>query len=258
MGTRRVRLIHWDGPEGRERKHRLAALGFEVDFDDVDELRARRLLRTNFPDAYVIDLSRLPSHGREIAMGLRARKDTRPIPIVFVDGDPDKVAKVKAVLPDATYTTWGRLKTALPKAIAQPLATPVVPPSSIFSGKPTVEKLGVKPAMRVCLLGAPKGFASTLAPLPPRVTFTARPDAKCELFVAFVRSRRELAAQLVAAGQVIDRETLWIIWPKKASGIKSDVDANVARALGLAGGWVDYKVCSVDDTWSGYAFKRRR
>jgi hypothetical protein len=254
----RLRLIHWNGPEGRERKHRLTDLGHQVDFDDLEVVQNRRALRTTLPDAYVIDLSRLPAQGREIAMSLRTRKDTRPIPIVFVGGDPQKVAQVKAVLPDAAYTTWGRIRTTLPQAMVRRPASPVVPPSSIFSGKPTVQKLGVKAGMRVCLLGAPKGFARTLTPLPARVTFTARPDAGCGLVLAFVRSRRELAAQFAAAGRVIDRQTLWIIWPKKASGIKSDVDANVVRAIGLAGGWVDYKVCSVDETWSGYAFTRRR
>lgn len=251
-------MIHWNGPEGRERKHRLTALGHDVDFDDLDTPQKRRALRANLPEAFVIDLSRLPSQGREVAMSLRSRKDTRSIPIVFVDGDPQKVGQVKAILPDATYTTWGRVKTALPRALARPLARPVVPPSAIYSGKPTVQKLGVKAEMRVCVLGAPEGFARTLTPLPPRVTFTARPDSDCGLFLVFVRSRRELAAQLVAAGRVINRQSIWIIWPKKASGIKSDVDANVVREIGLAGGWVDYKVCSVDDTWSGYAFTRRK
>jgi hypothetical protein len=56
----------------------------------------------------------------------------------------------------------------------------------------------------------------------------------------------------------VARQPVWIIWPKRASGIKTDVDANVVRNTGLAAGWVDYKVCSVDDTWSAYAFKRRK
>jgi hypothetical protein len=51
---------------------------------------------------------------------------------------------------------------------------------------------------------------------------------------------------------------LWLLWPKKASGVRSDLDGNVVRETGLAAGLVDYKVCSVDATWSGLAFKRRR
>ena len=254
----RLRLIHWNGPEGRERKLRLASLGHHAEFDDLESPSARRALRVNPPEAYVIDLSRLPSHGREVAMALRTYKDTRHIPIVFVDGDPEKVAKLKTLLPDATYTSWGRLNTALAKAMARPLSAPIVPPSSIYSGKPAVEKLGIKPGMRVCILGAPKGFTEALVPVPAGTTFTARSSAECGLFLVVVRSRRELAAQLATVARDVVRQSVWIIWPKKASGIKSDVDANIVRATGIAAGWVDYKVCSVDDTWSGYALKRRR
>lgn len=254
----RVRLIHWNGPEGRERRLRLAGLGHQVEFDDLEAGPLLRSVRASPPDACVIDLSRLPSHGREIAMALRTYKDTRQIPIVFADGDPEKVARLKAILPDARYTTWGRMKTALARAVANPPARPVVPPSSIYSGKPTVEKLGLKPGMRVCLLGAPKGFSAALAPRPAGTILTARPAADCGLFLAFVRSRAELHARLVALGRVVDRQPVWIIWPKKASGFKTDVDGNLVRNTGMAAGWVDYKVCSVDGTWSGLAFKRRR
>ena len=165
----RVRLIHWNGPEGRQRKQQLAALGHEVEFDDLAQPRSEASLAVNPPDAYLIDLSRLPSHGREVAMALRTYKATRHVPIVFVDGEPEKVQKVKAVLPDAAFTTWGRVKTSLPKAVSRRVTTPVVPPSIIYSGKPTVEKLGVKVGMRVCVLGAPPGFLDTLGDCRPRL-----------------------------------------------------------------------------------------
>ena len=253
-----VRLIHWNGPEGRERKLRLTSLGYHVEFDDWDGPGLSRLLRSSAAEAFVIDLTRLPSHGREVAMWLRSNKSTRHIPIVFVDGDPEKVARVKQLLPDATYTSWGRLKTALSKALAMPVAHPVVPPSSIYSGKPAVEKLGVKEGMRVCLINAPNGFADALKPLPPGVRFSATISADTELLVAFVRSSRELSARLASIGQDIRRQTVWFAWPKKASGIKSDLDGNAVRQAGLASGWVDFKVCAIDDTWSGLAFKRRK
>ena len=254
----RVRLIHWDGPLGRERKQQLASLGHQVEFDDLEQLAQRRALRSNPPDAYVIDLSRLPSHGREVAMALRTYKDTRHVPIVFVDGEPEKVQKVKAVLPDATFTTWGRLKTSLPKAVARRPAAPIVPPSSIYSGKPTVEKLGVKNGMRVCVLGAPPGFLEALGRLPPKTSFTAKPSPECELFLVVVRSQHELAAQFVAVSRHVDRQTVWVIWPKKGSRVRSEVNANDVRAIGIAAGWVDFKVCSVSDVFSGYAFKRKK
>jgi hypothetical protein len=253
----RIRLIHWNGPEGRERKQRLVSLGHQAEFDDDEWPALGRKIRASLPDVYLIDLSRLPSHGREAALSLRGRKDTRQTPIVFVDGDPEKVARLKAILPDATYTTWGRLKTAIPKAIARSPSTPVIPPPSIYAGRPTVEKLGVKAGMRVALLGAPPGFADSLQDLPARVSFTAKPSPACDLFLVFVRGRRELDAQLAAVGRVAAKQTAWFAWPKKASRVATDLDGNVVRETGLGAGFVDFKVCSIDDTWSGLAFKQR-
>lgn len=253
-----VRLIHWDEDEGLERRKQLEALGFDVDLDFGDGLAfLMRAIKAGSPDAIVIDLSRLPSHGREVGRSLRGSKTTRHLPLVFVDGAPEKVAVTQALLPDATYTTWARLKTALPRAIATPVKDPVVP-GDLMSGRPTVAKLGVKPGTRVAVLGSPKGFVATLKPLPAKVTFTARGEPSADLFLCFVRSARELNAHLIALREAIERQTLWMIWPKKASGVKSDLDGNVVRETGLAAGWVDFKVCSVDDTWSGLAFKRRR
>jgi hypothetical protein len=254
----RVRLVHWSGPEGRERKLRLAGHGFEVQFDDLEPPQLLRALRATLPDAYVIDLSRSPSSGRQIGMMLRTYKDTRHIPLVFVDGDREKVAAIKTILPDAAYTTWGRIKTALTKAIARPPAAPVVPPSSIYTGKPAVEKLGVKPGWRVAVTGAPPGMADTLSPLPAKAALTAKLSAECHLFLVFVRSTRELHTQLTSVARHVTTQTLWVMWPKGASKIKTDVNGTVVRETGLAGGWVDYKICSVDDTWSGLAFKRRQ
>jgi hypothetical protein len=190
-------------------------------------------------------------------MALRTYKDTRQTPLIFVDGDPEKVARIKTVLPDATYTTWGRLKTALPRALTRKIAAPVVPPSSIYSGKPVVEKLGVKSGMRVAVLGGPGGFVESLSDVPPDVIFSAKAQAGADLFLVFVRSRRELETQLVAVARVTIGQTAWFAWPKQASGLKTDLNGNIVRESGLATGWVDFKICSIDDTWSGLAFKRR-
>lgn len=252
-----VRLIHWDEDEGLERQQQLEALGFETAFDFGDGIFQGRALRASPPDAVVIDLTRVPSHGREIARSLRGAKATRHLPLVFVEGEVDKVKATKALLPDATYTTYAKARAAIEKAIARPVKNPVNP-GDIMSAKPAVAKLGVKPGFKVALLASPKGFADRLKPLPAKVGFTARPEPKVDLFLAFARSARELHAHLLAIQGVADRQTLWLLWPKKASGVKSDLDGNVVRTTGLAAGWVDYKVCSVDDTWSGLAFKRRK
>ncbi len=251
-----VRLIHWNDDEGFERQRQLEALGFSTGFDAGGLTPVLRAIRASAPDAIVIDLSRMPSHGREVARVLRSAKTTRYIPLVFVDGEKEKVALTKALLPDACYTTWGRIKTALPKAIANPVKTPVAP-IDVMSAKPASAKLGVKAGNKVCVISAPKGFVEGLKPLPAKVTFTARADSSSDLFLCFVRSARELQSHVLMLRDAIDRQTLWLIWPKKASGVKSDLDGNVVRLTGLSAGWVDFKVCAVDATWSGLAFKRR-
>lgn len=252
-----VRLVHWNEDEGLERRKQLEAFGFEAAFDFGDTLTpVLRELRASPPDAVVIDLTRLPYHGREVARALRGAKATRQLPLVFVGGDPEKVKTTRALLPDATYTTWGRARTAIAKAIAKPVKNPINP-GDLMSGRPVVAKIGVKPGFKIALMASPKGFADTLKPLPAKVTFTARPDAKVDLFLCFARSAHELQAHLFSVGGVAESQTLWLFWPKKASGVKTDLDGNVVRNSGLAAGWVDYKVCSVDDTWSGLAFKRR-
>jgi len=252
-----IRLIHFDEELGLERQEQLEALGFQTVFDFGDSLFAARQIKASPPDAVVIDLSRIPSHGREVAHSVRATKATRHLPIVFVDGEPEKVEKTRLFIPDATFTTWGRIKTALAKAIARPVKNPVIPDHNAW-GKPTVAKLGVKPGFKVALVGSPKGFADTLKPWPSGVKLTARPEQDADIYICFARSSPELQAHLLSVRDTASRPTLWLAWPKKASGVKSELDGNMVRETGLRAGWVDFKVCALDSTWSGLAFKRRK
>jgi CheY-like chemotaxis protein len=251
----RVRLIHWSEGEGRERQLRLASLGYEVEFEAAEGTALFRSIRARPPDAIVIDLTRLPSHGREAGVALRTYKDTRHVPLIFVDGEPGKVDRIRTLLPDATYTSWGRIKTALPKAAARKPTPPVVPASHL-SDKPAALKLGFKPGMKVALLGAPPKFTTSLAGVPENVTFSARPDGAA-LLLCFVRTRAELATRLGSLPSTLGDRSVWFAWPKKASGITSDLNDNVVRDASLAAGLVDYKVCSIDATWSGALFRRR-
>src|SRR5687767_15875933 len=192
-----VRLVHWNESEGLERQKQLQALGFEVAYDFGDSLFVSRQIKAGPPDAVVIDLSRLPSSGREVAHSVRATKATRHLPIVFVDGEPEKVEKTRQFIPDATFTTWGRIKTALAKAIARPVKNPVVPDHNAW-GKPTVAKLGVKPGFKVALVGSPKGFSETLQPFPAKVKLTARAEPDADIYICFAKSSAELQAHLLA------------------------------------------------------------
>ena len=252
-----VRLAHWNEDEGLERQKQLEALGFDVVFDAGDSLFVARQIKASPPDAVVIDLSRRPSAGREVAHSVRGTKATRHLPIVFVDGEPEKVKKTREFIPDATFTTWGRIKTALPKAIASPPENPVVPDHNNW-GKPTVAKLGVKPGCKVALVSSPKGFADALKPWPANVKLTARPEKDADIYICFAKSSPELQAHLLSVRDTARHQTLWLAWPKKASGLKTELDGNIVRESGLRAGWVDFKVCALDATWSGLAFKRRK
>jgi CheY-like chemotaxis protein len=164
----RVQLIHWNADETKERAARLEAAGFEVDFNVPAGMELLRKVKGDPPLAVVIDLTRLPMQGRDIALAIRHYKTTRHVPIVFVDGEPEKVSRVKEKLPDATYTTWGQIKSALKHAIAHPPQEPVVPKSLLdgYSGQPLLKKLGIKSNVIVALVEAPANFKKTLGVLP--------------------------------------------------------------------------------------------
>jgi hypothetical protein len=254
----RVHLVHWDPVDGQARAAAVTALGHTVSYlPGVTGTPLMRALRAGEAEAFLIDLGRRPSHGREVAMALRSSLATRHRPIVFVGGEPDVVARLKALLPDATFAPWGRVKAALARARKHQPAAPVVPPDTVYAGRSLSQKLGIATSEVVAVVGAPPGFAALLAPLPDGARLTASPGASAMRFVWFVRSRRELDAALGRLGGLLTTQTAWLAWPKAASGMKTDLNGNVVREAGLAAGLVDFKVCSIDDTWSGLAFKRR-
>lgn len=255
----RIRLIHWNPAEAAERAARLPADRFEVDHAPLDTA-GLRALRADPPDALLIDLGRLPSHGRDVGVAMRQTRATRGIPLVFVDGDPAKVERVRQLLPDAVYTDWPRIELALRNAIANPPSPPVVPESGLagYSGTPLPHKLGIKPGYAVALPGVPDDFETTLGELPENVVLRRRVQGRCDLIVWFVGSRRELRRRVQRYGARAGPGGLWICWPKKASGVKSDLSERVVRETGLANGLVDYKIAAIDQTWSGLRFTRRK
>ena len=122
-----------------------------------------------------------------------------------------------------------------------------------YSGTPLVRKLGIKPAAQLGLIGAPDGFDATLGELPPGVR-VRRTVARgtFDVLVAFHTRRTDLERRLPAlAGALDPAGGLWIAWPKRASGVSTDLTEDVVRTLGLAAGLVDHKVCAVDAVWSG-------
>ena len=255
----RLHLVHWDPHEGRRHQRALEALGHEVTYLAGETGPALgRALKSGAAELVVFDLSRRPSAAREIAMALRSRKTTRHTPLLFVNGEADKVAALRTLLPDAAYSTWARIKTAIPSAIRKAPAAPFVPPDALYSGRTLAQKLGVAAGERVAVVGAPPDFAATLGALPPKATLTAAYKPDVNRVVWFLRTQAELRLALARLSDTLGAQVAWLAWPKKASGVRTDLDGNVVREAGLAVGLVDFKICSVDATWSGLAFKRRK
>jgi hypothetical protein len=148
----------------------------------------------------------------------------------------------------------------LPMAIARPPRDPVVPGSVFdgYAGKALPDKLGIKANSVLALINAPQGFDRTLGDLPEGVVTLENTDAASDLAIWFVRSRRELEERIPQMVARTDGGLLWIAWPKKASGVASDLSQQGVRETGLAADLVDYKVCSIDETWSGLLFTRRK
>ncbi len=218
-----------------------------------------RAVAADPPQIFVIDLSRRPSDGLAVGVALRQRPATRSIPIVFADGDPEKVARTRRLLPDATYADWSKIRRALARALRTQPETPVVPGTmDAYSGAPLPRKLGIRPGSVVALLGAPAGFMRTLGTLPEDVRVQSRWRG-AGVIVVFTKSRADLDRRLPALARgLTDGGRLWITWPKQASGVATDVSERIVRAAGLRKGLVDYKICAIDDVWSGLCFTRRR
>jgi len=130
--------------------------------------------------------------------------------------------------------------------------------ASGYSGTPLVRKLGIKPSARLGLIGAPEGFAATLGPLPEGVRVRSRARGPLDVVVAFHVRRAELERRLPGLrGSLHPAGGLWIAWPKRASGVDTDLGESIVRELGVAAGLVDNKVCAIDEVWSGLRFVYR-
>jgi CheY-like chemotaxis protein len=256
----RIVLIHWRPEEGAERAGLLRRAGHEVDLRTPEGTAALRALADDPPDAFVIDLERTPSHGRDLALWLRQRKATRRVPIVFAGGEPAKVARLRELMPDAGYAPWRRIRGELTRALRRPPAEPVVKNVLAgYSGTPLPRKLGIKAGTRVALLGAPAGFEEQLVPLPEEVRLRRDARGRPDRILLFVESRADLARRFPAAARALAvGGGLWIAWPKKASGVSTDLTQDHVRRFGLDRQFVDYKICAIDDVWSGLQFARRR
>jgi len=127
-----------------------------------------------------------------------------------------------------------------------------------YSSTPLAKKLGIKEGSRIALVNAPKGFNSELGELPDKVEFVKRPTKALDIVLFFVLSERALARDFAKlAEKLATNGMIWIAWPKKSSGVTTDLSFEPVQRIGLDAGLVDVKICAIDETWSGLKFVYR-
>ena len=244
----RVLVIHRDPLEATAWAARLRALGFDAAPYLSLGAKGFRGIRQDPPHAILIDLTRLPSYGKAMGVLLRERKSLGAIPLVFVEGDPGKAAQVRAILPDAVYTTFAKAPAAIRKAIRQ-APREALPPRD--PGTPLLSKLGIAADSCVAMLHSPEGFQ--LPGVIPR-----KQVGEADVVLVFCRTAVALGLQLPALAAMMRKgRRVWVLWPKKASAVESDLTMPRIRQMAAAFGLVDYKVCAVDATWSAMTLGKR-
>ena len=254
----RVRIVHWKASQAAALVEACRACGFEVEYEDLKFADLAKAIRVRPPDALAIDLTCLPSHGREAATYLRRTKYARHIPLVFVDGPAEKVAVVRRQLPDATFTTLKRICTSIRQACARGVpADPVLPPGAMerYGSRTLAQKLGIKEGSTVGVMDAPRDYAAALGPLPEGVEIAEDPVAAQAITLWYVRDSREYQAGLRGMQEIAGRTKLWVVWRKGVNGGLTD---RSVREAAIEVGLVDYKICAVNDQWSAIAFARRK
>ena len=168
----RIRYINWNAAEADEYLEKLRAQGFDAEYDERPASRELAEWRRTPPDLFVIDLTRLPSHGRELAVAIRNSKNLRSVPLVFVDGEPEKVERVKQVLPDALFVSTAKLIPALRRALREGPVKETVRPATMmdrYGSRSVAQKVGIEPQSVVALREAPGGVEKMFVGFPAGV-----------------------------------------------------------------------------------------
>jgi Protein of unknown function (DUF3052) len=127
-----------------------------------------------------------------------------------------------------------------------------------YSGTPLPKKLGIKPGFRVCLIDAPSEVRAELKAELGDCVNASDGKATLDFAMVFTKSKADLAKDFKRIGKLLaPAGMLWVSWPKKSSGVVTDLNEHIVRETGLDAGLVDVKVCAVTDVWSGLKFVRR-
>jgi len=255
----RLRVIHWDAEEARTLVELCRRAGYHIDYDSGGgPVVVKATRNAPVPDAIVIDLTRLASHGREVGVALRNYKGLRATPIVFVDGEEMKVEKTRERVPDVYFCSRGQLLRTLKKAIREAGSKPPAPATGmmeLYRSRFTFQKLGVQSGMSLGVVDPPRDYLAALGEMPEGVEIVENPDSPQPVTVWFVHELDPYLDALRRMRAIADRTKLWIAWRK---GAKNGITQNSVREFAREFGLVDYKICAIDGHWSGMLFTRKK
>ncbi|MCA9285334.1 MAG: DUF3052 family protein [Phycisphaerales bacterium] len=253
----RVLYIHWHESEAVARARPLVRAGHDVRI--CGSVREGSGLAKEPTDVLVVSLDRLPAHGREVAAWWWQAKKRQHIPIVFEGGKEEKVLAIRDLMPTAVFCGTGEIAGAVQQVLRHPPPPPAgKPPTGNPVSQPLVVKLGIKPGMRVCLLGAPRGYVKALD-LPKGTNTSSRLVKDPDLVQVFATDLTALRRRFLTIRKAIGNHgAVWVSWPKQTSGVDTDINANLVRELAFGHGLVDNKICAVDETWSAMRLAPRR
>jgi hypothetical protein len=256
----RVFLVSWDKTSLKARIVDLKNTGFDVISGVPKNRDFFKGIEDASPQAILIDLTRSPSQGRDVAVNLRIRKPTRFIPLLFLAGSPDAIDSIHQLLPDAIFCQWEKVDIEIQKALKNPLSNPLVPTSifAAYHAVPLYKKLGIKQGMSLLAIHPPVDVDTFLSPLPEGIRISQNDSGKFDILLWFTKSQSELSNGIREIAARKDFKSIWIVWPKKTSSLVTDLTQQVVRKVGLDHGLVDYKICSLNDTWTGLCFARRK
>ncbi len=259
-----ILLVHWKPAEAVADIHSLKELGHKVQVHSNHGGIRLADLNNGLPDVAVINLDRLPSHGRTTAHWLRSTAATREIPIVFYGGIPAKVDVARQLLSDAVFCSSLQLSDAIQTALTVPQTSA---PTAPCSTKPLWQKLEIKQGHRILQLNGPKNLREIFGenlPVNVRLRRFIRPQAASEtenhyntvlLFAPHLQYLEE--AFSIAVQNTCDGCPLWVFWPKKTSALASDLTQSKLLSWVRKMGWNDLKICRVDDDWAGQLFRKK-
>lgn len=254
-----VWVVHANHAAGAACAKELAGLGYRAVWRQWSSPEIGRA-KVDPPAAVLIDLSRTPSVGRDVAIAMRSHRALLAVPFLLVDGTREVVANLRKFLPDAVVSDSRRLKTSLAGILKrQPRGARLLSVFAAYESAPLAKKLGIRTDSIVAVRDAPRGLKAKLGELPAGAQLKAHDRAPRDLTMWFVHSHDVLVGEMTAMRRHASSGALWILWNKNAS---TDADIRLTqltvRRAGLDAGLVDFKITRVDDDWAGLRFTVRK